>query len=284
MNLNLRIFNKSIGNLLFEKISFNFLDSNHPERVSFYKQYKSITNFKKLRLNNSKNSSNLDFYFIGDSHVEIFSRPDIYVYKNQPNNIKAIWLGPRTILGMKYEFQYDKLFKQINEKINLNKNKKILIFSFGSIDIRYFFYEIEKRFLNDSNDNLLKVFEEACLDMLNELILKFKKDLSVVNIGLCEIPPSLTNGKLPETASEFKDDKKENKVPTFGTLEQRQKWTVDANKILKSLAKKNNIEWIKTSSFHNEKWTQKQSSDGIHITNSKINQEIKNHIFRKMLI
>ena len=206
-------------NNITENLNFIYIKSNHKDRVIFFRQ--SLKN-KILfsNLNYSKDRSNI--MFIGDSHVEHYSRSNIN------NSIKqyssALWLGPCTVLGNYFQQNSSNLLKKIIKISDLKNNYKIkyIAFSFGSIDIRTIFYQLLiAKTVIDEND-LFKKFEIGIQYLIDTLI----KPLNVNNnrvLGIVELFNSPLIGTLPNSIKEINIIKSKDPYPTFGTIKQRDK-------------------------------------------------------------
>ena len=126
----------------------------------------------------------IDVLYIGDSHVEFYSRSKNFKNDYSFSNRKAIWLGPKTIIGIKFENLADEIIKIINRTIEGKPNKQFyLLFSLGSIDVRCSIYEFFIRKII-SDDNQLNILIKESIEYLYEKIFKILlQNPKIINIG-----------------------------------------------------------------------------------------------------
>ena len=280
---------------LHENTSLKFFHSNHPMRFRYYVimfllNNKPLSFFlnrfttselnlakKFIKHNKSVNQlNNKQLIFIGDSHVEFFSRSKSTINNQNFSNCFAIWLGPKTTLGIFYNNNRKFLLQHIKnalKKIIDRKNRDLaLIWSTGSIDIRFFIYELYIRKIISSDKEMLKIFDTA-LDfiILNNLI-PIKKEINFlfpeikISLALSLCSNIQEEGMLPKSKKDIDLIKKKEKFPTFGSLYNRQKWVNDINKLIIRKCKVHKIfvyEHVLKNDFD---LSSKFTSDNIHLT------------------
>jgi hypothetical protein len=265
--------------LLFYKINnyLNFLliiilGSNHPRRIVEFRKYlenkKSEINWDSILSKKKIDKLNI---FIGDSHGEFYGR-NFEKYKTN-NHYLTYWTGPTTLLSFcKSHKLLNNIFNFINfiYFINKNKIKKInVIFSFGEIDIRVFFFRaiyINKLFKNE--EVLIKFMIDNFCSTIKYINKKTKK-LKIHNLKYYfkEIGP--TNNILGFTKKKEHEVKiiiQKEKFPTLGVMHERIKWR---KLLMQNIKKKKIIKILKisSSSFNkNGAINNTKSIDNCHIT------------------
>ena len=157
-----------------------------------------------------------------------------------------------------------------------NYNDKIAVIALGTIDIRAIFYEflVTKTVKNESE--LLTLFTSGMNNFIKNLRPLLKKR-GFKKIGIIEIFNTNKDGQNPKNYSEIKKIKMKNPYPTFGSKSQREIWSKKANKIIKKLAKKNEISFI-SNQMHLQKNSKKILNDGIHLSSKNLIQKINENI------
>lgn len=258
---------------IISKIMFSIFDSNHPSRLEFAKKIYTNKNYKK--------NENLLVYF-GDSHVEYYSR--YFALKGELIFTKAYWIGAQTMLGIMLKKNHEMILKNLKKILDIKNDKKYILISLGSIDIRTSFYELKLRKLIRNDKEIYDLFEKSfifLLDSINQVIKNYNKK---IYIGFFEIMNSSEKGLLPNTVLQLNKIKKENLYPVFGSLLQRNAWTVKINKILKEQCYKKDIKYLETNKYIERAINLKNSADKIHITQKKSILKINNNIKNKFNI
>jgi hypothetical protein len=249
----LKIFKKRENMLnILSKAIFNTFKSNHPRRfVLFQKMLFGLNFFKKNIYENLPDSqknfvvppfTKKNIIFIGDSHAEFYSRVINFENEVYSKNTWCWWLGPRTIIGFQDPANLLK-FRKAGHFIKSFQNKKdnIFIFTLGSIDVRCLFYEIITRKVTKSEKDLLKLFKLSLKNVFNEIIkCRFRKR-NVIFLG---IPNNYSSGLQPKKIFDLVKYKNKLNYPTFGSLEKRNKWTTEVNKIIFRECKVNKFKYI----------------------------------------
>lgn len=226
------------------------LGSNHPRRVDEFKKYlkwknseicwKNILSKKKIHQIN---------VFIGDSHSEFYGR-NFTKYKNNDHYL-CYWTGPTTLVNFcTSTYLLNSILSFINfiYIINKKKCKKInIIFSFGEIDIRTFFFEniyINKLF---KNQKILIKFIVNNFSISIRYINDKTKKLKIKNIKYYfkEIgPTSNALGLNSKDEYEIKNDIAKKKFPVLGRINERVTWR---KQLMQSIKRNNIIKILKIS-------------------------------------
>ena len=273
-DFSIRILNKlklniilSFLNYLIDIINYRFVKSNHKDRIFFLKQ--SLKNIHSLKfLKNNKNK--ISILFIGDSHVEHYSRSNI--------SSSAVWLGPCTVLGNYFQQNSSNLIKKILNISSLKNKPNVhyIAFSIASIDIRTIFYQLLiAKTVNDEND-LFSKFEIGVQYLIDTLIKPLKIN-EVKILGIIELFNSSIIGNTPDTLNKIKDIKLINPYPTFGSVDIRKSWTKRANLIIKNKCNENDIMFF---TFLNNTNNTNYFSDGIHISDSELINKLSENILK----
>ena len=205
-------------NFFIEKYSIFFFGSNHYNRFDYIKKIRK----KKIKLQKCKKK----FIYLGDSHVEYFSR-NLFFKKKQIFSI-AKWLGPITILGI---LKMDNLQKLISQIKRYSSTQNIVLISIGSIDIRTSVYELFLRKSLKSNQELKKLFEQT----LEHLFINIKKSINNNHgIGFYEIFCDSEKSFSPNTIKKITYYRENFTYPIFGPLKKRKYWCKIVNKIIYS--------------------------------------------------
>lgn len=252
-----------------QKILFIHFNSNHPNRIKLVKHLihsrKFLQNLNLLRDYN-------DLIFIGDSHVEMYSRNNIYnhFFKNS----LAIWLGPCTVLGSYMTQSHNSFLIKIKRFLLLKKiSIKNIVFSIGSIDVRVFFYQlIISKSVNNTNELLIQ-FDKGLDYFISEIALKLF-DRKNNKISILKIYNSTLEGEEPKNNSEINKIRSFNPFPTFGSISQRQIWTNKVNDIIKKNCKKYKLNFLELDPSLDLLGIKNFTNDGIHIDNYSIINKI----------
>ena len=278
-----------------ENTSLLLLGSNHPTRLRylflsyliknniFIKLWKTFSNTEKIitkrflqhtEVINQLKKNHL--IFIGDSHVEYFSRSKVNTIDFFFQNCSSIWLGPKTVLGFSYQKDKKDIFNKIFEKINMlnfNKKQKIcVIWSMGNIDIRYYLYEMLIREIIQSDSEILELFDKSIDYVLKDFLFPIKRKLNVlfpnkeINIAYSLCSNTIINGNEPETIKKINQLKKLKDFPTFGTIRKRQNWTKLINKLIINKCKNNQILYYEHILINEKNISLEYTNDGIHLT------------------
>lgn len=284
-----------------EGLLFKYFNSNHPRRsYLIYNQHLFFYQFlpKSLKEINVKYDNinqkfflsqkytflykNIDIYYIGDSHTEFYSRSKCSKNDFLFSNKKTIWLGPKTIIGLKFENSAYEILNIINANLKISKNKKVyLLFSLGSIDVRCSIYEFFLRKIILDNEQLNKLILESIEYIYENMFKMLLKNPNIINIGFFELFNASNNYYEPKTLQEIKSIKQDEFFPTFGESNVRQEWTNQFNNVIKNFLMKKKIDFINTNEFLSNDKMINLSEDGIHITSEdvihKINKKINDN-------
>ena len=219
----------------FEFLWIQFTGSNHIKRlpflissklsmkffikifgVNFYEQYE----ISKLYFTPSITLNNDFVVFIGDSHVEFYSRVNTNILLKNP---VALHLGAVTLIGIDSikDSNLNYIISFLNKIISKNKSKKFkIIWSLGTIDIRSSIYELRLRNVISSYDDIYSIFLKS-LYLLDSKICIINKSLNFNNIKHLLLIPTLAHEKniCPNTVKELIYLRKKHDILTFGSLE-----------------------------------------------------------------
>jgi hypothetical protein len=249
----------SLNSKICEAINYILIiliGSNHPRRITNLKKIikknalldYEIISFKTLTPFNNFNKMSI---FVGDSHSEFYGRNF-----NQNRNKNKIFLTYHTGPTLMSSFGVSSIIiKRIYnlivffKKYNFNKNIKInIIFSFGEIDVRNFYYQILKIDKSFKSDKLLTKF---IVDSFIENFLFLKKMLKNKNIGNIKFyfkditPTTYKKSHNPTNIKELEKIRKDNLFPVIGKLKERVYWRKILSKKIESQCKKKEITFIK---------------------------------------
>ena len=255
-------------NQLFSK---NYYDNNF-EPTSFWKV--NLLD-KKIKLK--------EILFVGDSHVEYYSR--IYKVNSRNKNllIKSLWIGPTTLAGFSTSMVVQKWLKTVLKSLQISKyscKNKAIVFSLGHIDIRTSigFLIITKAVSNpeEAIEKLSNIFE-------NLLQSNFMQDLlsSYSRVAWMAIPPSSPEeGMKIENCSKKQamNLKRNDNFTIFGSSSERAIWTSLLNKKLNLIADKYYFDFLYDSSLsksEDKNYEPKvmklsDSFDGVHLSSHNI--------------
>lgn len=264
-----------------------YIGSNHIRRLWNLKKIiknKNLYEHEKI-IYKKKNSSKINV-FIGDSHAEFYGRnfestklnETFFTYHTGPTLLTTFATSRELILKIYNFIVY--LKKNTQKKIKIN-----IIFSFGEIDIRTFFYQtfyLDKNFNNE--ESFIKFIANSFEDNLNSLSLMFKeKKLRNINLFFKEMTPqTYLKNYRPKNIKEFEKIRATNPFPVIGKLNDRIRWS---NKLSKNIEKKCNNMEIKFLKLSKENYGKsgsinpKFTIDDRHITEIKLLQNIQKKIF-----
>ena len=274
-----------LNKLKLEKISYNFnkifhshlfkyFKSNHLNRLNYIIELKS----SKKKFSKNYNRKFNDIIFIGDSHVEMYSR------SNKGNFLefcpRCIWLGPCTILGTYFSQSQNEYITKIKHFYNLSNVDEIkhIIFSIGSIDVRTLFYQLLVAKSVDNEKSIFLEFEKAFSHFKENVIDKVKSDKK---ISIMKIYNSSKIGDSPKNIRDINIIKKKDAFATFGSSKKRQQWTNKINNIIRSKCKIYQFNFIDIDLGLGDNAIKKYSLDGIHINDIKIINKISELIHTK---
>ena len=147
-----------------------------------------------------------------------------------PENSKAYWIGPKTLIAITRYNNGLEIKKIINKIIKIENDKKYLLFSLGGIDIRCIFYELLLRKIVKNEKELFVLFKSSLEDFLKEVIIKVKRNRLISGVGILALVNSSIKGNEPTTITKLLTIKENDPYPTFGAINTRLKWTKKANK------------------------------------------------------
>jgi hypothetical protein len=255
---------------IYDYFSNKLIQSNHPKRLDLIKK---ILKDDSLQPNDNKFFlldkliTKKNIIFLGDSHVEFLSRVKFKKQNIYSNNIRSIWLGPRTVIGLNNNENLKYLRKKIDLINKLNKQDLKLVLSIGSIDVRCLYYEIFLRKLVSSEIQVYKMFEENFRLFLNE-IKKINIDLN--NCYILGLFNSIDKGYEVKNIDELISLKEKFDYPTFGNIDDRANWTNATNKIIKEILKDESIGFIPLEKIINNTTDSEIFDNNVHILSKKI--------------
>lgn len=255
---------------IYDYFSNKLIQSNHPKRLDLIKK---ILKDDSLQPNDNKFFlldkliTKKNIIFLGDSHVEFLSRVKFKKQNIYSNNIRSIWLGPRTVIGLNNNENLKYLRKKIDLINKLNKQDLKLVLSIGSIDVRCLYYEIFLRKLVSSEIQVYKMFEENFRLFLNE-IKKINIDLN--NCYILGLFNSIDKGYEVKNIDELISLKEKFDYPTFGNIDDRANWTNATNKIIKEILKDESIGFIPLEKIINNTTDREIFDNNVHILSKKI--------------
>lgn len=277
-----------------DAFSLNRYGSTHPRRVAFFNHHRSYFPWlKKISLHSYAAKyreiddefyksaeavpelENTHLVFVGDSHVEFFSRIKANAGHQFFQNTTAIWLGPKTLMGYAYQSDLDRNAKRVARLLKpviaraQRDNKRVeLIWCMGTIDIRFSVYELVLRQVMPTEKDVLDYFENAAEKIMTSHIPQILKylDLGAFDLGFACCTNRLQKGQIPETIKEIKSIRQTERFPTFGSFDKRDSWMVDVNTRIKILCKTHNFKFFDTVLTNVERNRNQFSKDGIHLT------------------
>jgi len=293
LDLIIRVLNKLLINSNSLKVykrqkQLDFLFCNHDQRLIVISNCMRKFDFsliKQLSFNKKNNFTKnhiKTFLYVGDSHVERYSR--IWSGANaQGDRVSHIgyWLGPWTLVSFLTKGRMDEFNEHLNKMLNEKMGQKIyLILSFGSIDVRTVYYELKLRKVVKNKGQFLdligRAFDELSLNVNS--VRAFHPKL--IEIGFLELINSSLDGHKPKSIRNLSLIRKKEEFATFGDLSERSKLTNEINLKLKEKCREQNIYWLSTKSILPKLSTQQILFDGIHVEDSnlifKINKNIEN--------
>jgi hypothetical protein len=211
------------------------IGSNHPKRVSLLN--KNYQNFKKEKIsiesiifsNNKFETINI---FIGDSHAEFYGRN--YTENKLNNFFLTYWLGPVLLTNFstssKIIYNIHNFIKIIHYLTKKKASRLNIIFSFGEIDIRNFYYRVlilDKNFKNE------KKLNNFIINNLNKNLIILKNLIKKEDISFYfkEISPAASRkGFRPKNELELK--KININFPNLGSIKERVRWTNITNEMI----------------------------------------------------
>jgi len=291
LNFYLHIVTRTFGRLLIRNIY-----SNHVRRLIFTqrklikkflikKEYtldESVDNefLKSSKILHSENETLL--IYIGDSLIEYLSR--VKINGNDYKNSLAFWLGPRTRMGLTLESEMSELTDSITKSVLDYRKKRhfedlIIIWSSGSIDVRCSIYELKLRKLFSTSEELIQIYKDSTLNLIQNIIKPLSTKLSTKNIVFISELDSIIKGEEPNSISDLKKIKRLNEYPTLGSPEERFQWRNSLNIITSELAFKNNYKFLDINPYiYKDSHPNKVQFDGIHISNPDVIIDINKNV------
>jgi hypothetical protein len=198
----------------------------------------------------------MKIYTIGDSHADFSFREIISIDENRNN------IGPITMHRVRRDkMDFFKIFQERNIDVSVDS---FVIFSFGEIDMRCHIY---------NQVNIENAQEgEVIYSLINEYTDHIKSQNSFFKkIGILSITPP---GCIDWSASNAE-------YPFLGSDQERSRYTLKSNNILKEMCLQKNISFIDVyDAYSDEKGMLLQHlSDGsVHIGNTTyVSEELKKH-------
>jgi len=293
LDLTIRILNKCFINTKSFEVykrqkQLDFLFCNHDQRLVAISNtlrkfdLSLIKQFSVKKKNRFSNKRIKTFLYIGDSHVERYSR--IWSQKKTDGDKVShigYWLGPWTLVSFLTKGRMDEFNEHLNKMlIKLTDQKIYLILSFGSIDVRTVYYELKLRKVIKNNKEYLDLIGRA-FDELSSNIDNFKAlHPNLIDVGFLELINSSLDGHKPKSIRNLLSIRKKEEFATFGDLSVRSKLTKQINFNLKEKCREQSIHWLSTKSTLPKHSTYQILFDGIHVEDRnlifKINENIEN--------
>lgn len=216
---------------------------------------------------------------IGDSHVEFITR--LFLKDNLPffSNSSAVWLGPRSAIGLIFESELNHYQSFILEQLrviassSVKQNQKMtIVWSMGTIDVRTVFYELKLRKAVTSDEQLFELFERAVNLIASDFLIYFSEILSnefkglAINICYSSCAPVLGDGAEPKTISDLMELRKTMEFPVLGSFEAREAWRRKANEKIHLVCKKHNIRFHDCHLDHINEESRLLMLDSMHLT------------------
>ena len=268
---------QNLKNKLFEKfkIFYGFGNNQNNSILEPTHLWKEDLLNHKIKLN--------QILFVGDSHVEFYSRLYKINFKNHNLEIKGLWIGPMTMAGFSTSFVAHKwlsvTLKQI-QKNNYSCKKTAIIFSLGHIDIRTSvgFLICTKVVTNpvEAIEKLSNIFENL---LQSNLMKKIRMNYS--NVSWMAIPPPSPDVGIKIDSCSKKQAMnliRNDNFTIFGSSSERAVWTSLLNQKLKIIADRYDFDFLYESSLCdlNGKtyiplvMKSSDSFDGTHLSKSNI--------------
>jgi hypothetical protein len=268
-----------------------FIGSNHPRRIK--NMHKIVNN---IYLNEYEKIKNINFFFekkkyktinlfVGDSHSEFFGRnfynsdnDKLYLtFHTGPTLLSEFGSSNRLIKKIYKIIKFLKLYF-LKQYVNLN-----VIFCFGEIDVRTFFYQkikIEKIYknTNDYSHFLSLNFYKNFVNLKKKLM---KKKITNINFYFNDIVfPSRKKYHLPKNIYQLRKKKAFIKFPNLGTLKNRITYRKNLIQNMKKKLISEKIKFLDLSRNCQKivYLSKKNSIDGFHVTNFKLIKKIHQQI------
>ena len=268
-----------------------YLGSNHKRRLWNLKKTilkQEHLDFEKIDFENIKKFKKI-FIFVGDSHAEFYGRnflfnntkKKFFTYHTGPTMLTTFGTSRKLILKI---FQFIKFIENFYSK---NKPEINIIFSFGEIDIRTYFYQelkIDKNFASEKEfiDFISKQFIEN-FKYLKSLILfnKMKK----INFFFKEMTPQTYSKYFtPKNSYHLQRIRENSNFPVVGNLKNRVMWSKKLSIKLRLICNQNKIKFIQLNKNvydKNGSLKKKISFDDGHISNLTDLIEVQKKIMSK---
>ncbi|MCE2517059.1 MAG: hypothetical protein J4F41_04335 [Alphaproteobacteria bacterium] len=302
----LRILPDASG-LWADSFCLKHLGSTHPRRTAFYYNHGSyFSALRKISINpQDPEQREIDqgFYddglkitqlknkhliFIGDSHVEFFSRVKAQPKDHYFRNTSAIWLGPKTLMGYAHQSNLDEdakriatLLKPVIASAHRNNKSVKIIWCMGTIDIRFSIYELVLRQVMPTENDILNLFEQAAEKIITSHIPNILNhlDMGSIELGYAACTNILGEGHSPTSIKEIKRLRQAELFPTFGTSDQRDGWMVEANTRLKKICQSHNMAFFDFALTDINSDRHRFSRDGIHLTDpAQLNSAVSSYL------
>lgn len=218
----------------------------------------------------------LSAIYLGDSHVEYFSRVKNTQYADLFSDRISLWLGAKTLLGLYYGQSKDQWLGPVIDYVDGIQGAAVVFFSIGSIDIRASFYELLVRRTVANEEELFLLFRNALTYFFEDIVVNVAHLAKVKDVAVFEIFPCTLEGVEPASSKEIKKIRKNEEYPVFGSVAQRMAWVDQANMILEEVADIYGVKVLSTVSLTDLKKIEAVSADGVHISCPNLIGEINN--------
>jgi len=294
---------KIIDNNFGTKFSFfllYFLHSNHERRINYFAKNRESIPKKNTHAGNVcleiedpdrcfqcfnkslSSKKNVLVVYIGDSLIEYLSR--IRLNSNTFSSCLAIWLGPKTRLGLNLDSDLNFFLENTSRLISNYSIKHsfddiILVLSIGTIDIRCSIYELELRKLFNKPEELQKLYQETSSNLVQKLIEPLRIKLQTKHVVILSELDSTLVGEKPENIQQLKVLRETNIYPTLGDMEYRKSWRYRFNKISRTVAKENGYKYLDINTYISDSTDPARIQfDGVHISDPSTVFKINNRI------
>jgi hypothetical protein len=280
---------------VMDRIFIRVLNSNHPKRLfyalrfcgfpdTWLPQFLKTSTFFEGAVDESFVVSSLmvpipeglSVIYLGDSHVEYYSRIKSTKDADLFDGRVSLWLGAKTLLGLYYGQSKDQWLGPVIDYVNRMQGSAVVFFSIGSIDIRASFYELLIRRTVANEEELFLLFRNALIYFFEDIVLNVAHLAEIKDVAVFELFPCTLEGVEPSTSKEIKIIRKTEEYPVFGSVTKRMSWVHEANVILAEVADSYGVQILPTVTSTELTEIKTVSLDGVHVTCPSLIGEIYN--------
>jgi len=276
-------FKKSRFEQYFHLILILLLGSSHPTRIKlFINKSNNEDAFNKINWKLNKNKKNI-YIFIGDSHAELYGR-NYQSNLNKNSEFITFWLGPKLLITfIKSNYTVKIIISLLNKIINFYGEFKYyhIIFSFGEIDIRGFFYRmLNKERHSKTLEMLLKEYSNKIPKRIEEIKNKLNNK-TITKFYFIEPPPTTyKEGRLPQNIQEIKKIHESTDFPVLGHMSDRILWRSSLVRIISENNPTYTFLKISKMYFDVNNALNQNISDGIHINSEELIIEFQKNLIQ----